>query len=314
MPMSVLLKYCALSDAAWHKYAQTMCDLRPKRHTEAARLLTALCILLLGSMLTACDALDPNAHADALAKAAGLHRELINTNPFVLTAFARIARPDEPLRVYIEGDGQAWLSRTEPALDPTPRQAEGLALAAADSAPNVVYLARPCQFTPMAMNPRCGEPYWTSKRYAPEVTASLNEAVSHYAAQLPGQGIELVGYSGGGALAVLIAARRTDVTSIRTVAGNLDDELVNRLHDVSAMPQSENAIDDAGRVADIAQIHFSGGEDDIVPPVVAQRFAAAASTRCARAMTIPGLAHDSDWSARWPALLAILPTCSSAGP
>jgi pimeloyl-ACP methyl ester carboxylesterase len=271
--------------------------------------IAALAVLLMGA-LAGCAAFDPNAHADALAEPAHLRREHVDTDHFVLTTFARISQPGKPLRIYIEGDGQAWLSRTEPSLDPTPREAQGLALAAVDPAPNVVYLARPCQFTPMSMNPLCAPPYWTSKRFAPEVTSSLNEAVSHYAAQLPGQGIELIGYSGGGALVVLIAARRSDIASIRTVAGNLDDELVNRLHDVAAMPQSEDAIDYAHRIANVPQIHFSGGEDRVVPPAVAQHFVAAAGARCARAITIPDAAHDSDWSAHWPALLAILPICS----
>ncbi|WP_179744960.1 alpha/beta fold hydrolase [Paraburkholderia bryophila] len=269
--------------------------------------------LLTGAM-AGCTALDPNAHAAALAEPAGLQRELIDSGPFVLTAFSRISQPDKPLHLYIEGDGQAWVSRTEPSLDPTPRQAEGLALAAADPAPNVVYVARPCQFTPMAMNPRCGIPYWTGKRFAPEVVASMDGAVSQFAARLPGQAVELIGYSGGGALAVLVAARRADVASIRTVAGNLDDEFVNRLHGVSRMPESENAVDFASRVAAIPQIHFSGAEDEVVPPTVAQRFANAVGQRCARALTIPKLAHASDWSSRWPAMLAISPVCALTTP
>jgi dienelactone hydrolase len=206
------------------------------------------------------------------------------------------------------------LSRTMPSLDPTPREATGLELAAKDPAPNVVYLARPCQFTPMAMNPSCGIPYWTGKRFAADVIESMNDAVSRFAALTPGQPVELVGYSGGGAVAVLIAARRTDVVSIRTVAGNLDDEFVNRLHDVSPMPESENAIDFASRVASIPQVHFSGAKDEVVPPSVAQRFINAANatgTRCAQALTVPGLSHGGDWSRRWPALLEIAPTCAS---
>lgn len=269
-----------------------------------------LSVWWLSGTLAGCAALDPDAHADALAQPAGLHRELIDTGNFVLTAFSRISRPDAPVHLYIEGDGHAWLSRSEPSLDPTPHQAEGLALAAADPAPNVVYLARPCQFTPMAMNPRCGIPYWTGKRYAPEVVTSMNEAVRQFAARAPDQAIELIGYSGGGALAVLVAARRSDVASIRTVAGNLDSAFVNRLHDVSPMPQSENAFDLASRVATIPQIHFSGADDTVVPPAVAQRFVDATGLRCARAVTIPSLGHDSGWSRRWPALLAIAPACS----
>lgn len=268
--------------------------------------------LLMTGAVTGCTTFDRNAHADALAAPAGLKHELIDTDSFVLTAYTRLSRPDKPVDLYIEGDGLAWISRSEPSLDPTPREATGLALAAADPAPNVVYLARPCQFTPMAANPRCGVPYWTGKRFAPEVVVSMNEAVSQIAARVPGQRINLVGYSGGGALAVLIAARRSDVASIRTVAGNLDDEFVNRLHGVSSMPESENAIDFASRVAAIPQIHFSGADDTVVPPTVAQRFVDAAGARCAQTGTVSELAHDDDWSRRWPALLGMTPVC--AGP
>ncbi|AXL50481.1 esterase [Paraburkholderia caffeinilytica] len=274
-----------------------------------------LAMLLLPGAMTGCTGLDPNVHADSLAASAGLIREQVDAGGFVLTAFARISRPDQPLTVYIEGDGYAWMSRSMPSPDPTPHQAMGLALAAADGSANVVYLARPCQFTPMSLNPRCGIPYWTGKRFAPEVVASLNGAVDRFLARLnpqPGQRahrLNLVGYSGGGALAVLVAARRTDVVSIRTVAGNLDDEYVNRLHGVSPMPESENAIDVAARVAAIAQIHFTGADDTVVPPEVAQRFVEREGAQCAQVRTVPGVGHDGDWAARWPALLAIRPTC-----
>jgi hypothetical protein len=266
-------------------------------------------VLLLVSLISGCATLDRDAHANAQAGPAGLRRELIDTDSFVLTAFSRISKPGEPLDLYIEGDGLAWISRSEPSLDPTPREATGLALAAADPAANVVYLARPCQFTPMTMNSRCGVPYWTGKRFAPEVVASMNEAVSQFAARVPGQRINLVGYSGGGALVVLIAARRTDVASIRTVAGNLDDEFVNQLHRVSPMPASENPIDYAARVAAIPQIHFSSTVDTVVPPVVAQRFVDAAGKHCAQARTVLDVAHDGDWSRLWPALLRVTPLC-----
>jgi hypothetical protein len=104
-----------------------------------------------------CLVLDRNQHANALAAPLG-EREGIATRDFVLTAFV-LTDTRAPLDLYIEGDGFAWLSRSEPSLDPTPRAATGLALAAVDSASNVAYLARPCQFTPMSMNPRCAIPY-----------------------------------------------------------------------------------------------------------------------------------------------------------
>jgi hypothetical protein len=276
--------------------------------------LSRLGFVLLGAVtlcaaLAGCTGLDRNARADALAGPAGLSRESIDTGSFLLTAFSRITRPDAPLDLYIEGDGFAWVTRNEPSLDPTPREATGLALAAADPAPNVVYLARPCQFTPMEQNTRCDVPYWTGKRFAPDVVESMNEAVSQMVARVPGQRIDLIGYSGGAALAVLIAARRADIASIRTVAGNLDDEFVNRLHHVSPMPESENPIEVADKVATIPQIHFSGTNDTVVPPEVAQRFVAAIGTRCAQLRQVPDITHDGDWKRVWPALLKITPTC-----
>jgi pimeloyl-ACP methyl ester carboxylesterase len=270
----------------------------------------AFAILCLCAMLGGCMLPDPDQHADAVAGPARLQRETLATRDFVLTAFVRITRPDAPLDLYIEGDGYAWVTINQPSLDPSPHEATGLELAAADPAPNVAYLARPCQFTPMDLNPQCAVPYWTGKRYAPEVIASMNDAVDRLVARVPGQPVNLIGYSGGGAVAVLIAARRHDVATLRTVAGNLDSEYVNRIHDVSPMPASLDPIDDARRVGSIAQIHFSGASDKVVPTRVARRFVERTGSVCARVYVVPGMTHDGDWARGWPRLLAITPTCA----
>ena len=274
---------------------------RATRRTAAAPALLAACLL------TAC-AGDPNAHADAMAQPAGLQRAQVQAGIFVLTSYSRIARPDKPLTVYIEGDGLAWRSRYQPSDDPSPHNALGLGLAVADASPNVLYLARPCQFTPMAANPRCAVTYWTDRRYSEEVVASMNAAVTQYMRRLPGQRVNLVGYSGGGAVAVLIAARREDVATLRTVAGNLDHTAVNRLHQVSPMPDSLNAIDVARQIAAIPQLHISGADDKVVPASIARAFAAAVGP-CARLRVVDGMAHESDWPAKWPGLLSIPLSC-----
>lgn len=272
---------------------------------RAAFLLVAVAL----PALAGCATIDRDANADALAGPVGLKRMIVKTDPFMLTTFARIRDPRQPVTVYIEGDGLAWLSRTEVSLDPTPREAMGLALAALDPSPNVVYLARPCQFTVRAKNPTCGIPYWTGKRFAPEVVAAMGQAVDQVAAQVPGQKINLVGYSGGGAVAVLVAARRSDVSSIRTVAGNLDHAEVNRLAKVSPLSGSLNAIDVAPQVANIPQIHFSGAADTVVPPVIAERFRGAAGGNCVSVRNIPGTTHETGWRERWRELLAHPPAC-----
>jgi hypothetical protein len=271
----------------------------------AALLFAALpCAAWLGG----CIVEDPRAHAQQIADSAGLTHESVPAGGFMLTSFVRIGAPDAPLDIYIEGDGRAWRSIDVPSQDPTPRRAMALQLAAQDAAANVVYLARPCQFT--LRDPHCETAFWTGKRYSQEIVAAMSGAISRYAGRAPGQALNFIGYSGGGAIAVLIASQRDDVASIRTVAGDLDSEEVMRLHHVSPLPQSLNPIDVARSVDDIAQIHFSGGSDRVVPPAIAQRFAEAVGGPCVQTQVVPGMTHEGAWAAIWPALLAQRVDCA----
>lgn len=272
-------------------------------------LLASLFTLLLLGCVEAPGTAEFDQRADILAKSGGLVRGQVETDSFVLTSFYQITRPDLPLTVYIEGDGFAWRTRSQPSMDPTPHKPIGLELASVDPAPNRLYLARPCQYTPMAANPRCDVDYWTSKRFAEDVVVAMDQAVSHYARQVPGQPINLVGYSGGGAIAVLIAARRHDVATLRSVAGNLDTAEVNRLHRVTPMPESLNAIDVASQISSLPQIHYYGSEDKIVPAIIAQRFANATGGRCTQIRSVPGMSHNSDWARIWPGLLGESARC-----
>lgn len=294
-------------------------------HLPYRNLLAGLAILLAGC------AGDPLQHADGLASGAAFQREEIDTGRFVLTTYVKARPAPTVLRVYIEGDGRAWLSRTQVSPDPTPHEAMGLQLALSDARANtatntaagtatdtangtaLLYLARPCQFTPMARNPACGPAYWTGLRYAPEVVDAMNQALSQYVARFKPARLELVGYSGGGAIAVLLAARRQDVSAIRTIAGNLDHVAVNRWHQVSQMPGSLNPIDVAAQVARIPQLHVGGAEDAVITPAITRSFVAKAG-HCAALAIIPGMAHESDWASRWPALLQLPLPCTARQP
>lgn len=277
-------------------------------HLPYRNLLAGLAIMLAGC------AGDPLQHADGLASGAAFQREEIDTGRFVLTTYVKARPAPTVLRVYIEGDGRAWLSRTQVSPDPTPHEAMALRLAAsdahADATAALLYLARPCQFTPMARNPACRPAYWSDLRYAPEVIDAMDNALSQYVARLKPARLELVGYSGGGAVAVLLAARRQDVSSIRTIAGNLDHVAVNRWHQVSQMPGSLNPIDVAHQVAPIPQRHFSGADDRVVPTAIARDFVTQAGS-CAALQVVPGMAHEGDWPAIWPALLRTPLPCTS---
>lgn len=260
-------------------------------------------------LLAGCVNGDGRERAARLAKKAGLNSQNLQTSPFELRVWLRITAPEQPVRVYIEGDGFAWRSRTRPSDDPTPRQPTGLMLAAADTSANVVYLARPCQFIGPPLPANCGATWWTDNRFSPQVVQAMNEALNQALRALPDVRIELVGYSGGGAIAALIAAQRDDVRSLRTVAGNLDVAYVNATHNVSAMPQALSAIDVAPQLANLPQIHFTGSADTTVPPAAARRFQQAAGGRCVRIESVQGMAHGSDWAAVWPSLLQRQPDC-----
>lgn len=253
---------------------------------------------------------DRTAAASRIAADAGFSAVSFTTRTFRIAGFTRISDPDTPPIVYIEGDGFAWISRNRPSGDPTPIRALGLRLAVLDPSPNVVYLARPCQF--VRSDPACDVAYWTTRRYAEEVVASMGEALDQAIAGLPGHGIHLVGYSGGGAIAALLAERRADVMSLRTVAGNLDVSAVNRHNRVSATPDSLNPIDNALRLSALPQIHWVGEDDKVVPPVVAQRFVGAqGSPRCARIIRLPTATHEDRWEQAWRTHVATaMPLCA----
>ncbi|MEC5398572.1 alpha/beta hydrolase [Uliginosibacterium sp. H1] len=273
------------------------------QETSVLAFCAAMCALI-----SACTT-DPRTHANAIAQAADLRREQIAAGAFLLTTYVRLSDVGLPLTVYIEGDGLAWQTRNQPSDDPTPRKPMGLRLAAADRSANVIYLARPCQYTPLGDSPYCNVTYWTGKRFAPEVVAAMDEAITHYMARMPGQRANLVGYSGGAAIAVLLAARRHDVASLRTVAGNLDHDAVNRFHHVALMPDSLNPADVATSVANIPQIHFAGSDDTIIPPMIVHGFASKVGA-CAQDRVIEGLSHEGAWDVLWPQLLALRPRCA----
>lgn len=255
--------------------------------------------------------LDPRGDADRLMVSAGFEKTEIAAGDLVFRAYTRLASRGEALTVYIEGDGLAWKSRSRLSEDPTPIRPTVLRLAAMDPSVNTAYLARPGQYLGRAQLKAVDPAHWSDRRFAEEVVHGMNAAVSELVRTAEASGVRLVGYSGGGAVAALIAARRTDVESIRTVAGNLDPEEVNRIHRVSPLTGSLSPMDEAARLARIPQIHYTGAEDKTVPPSIAERFkAAAGESGCITIRVIEGAGHEKGWLERWASLISEIPSCS----
>ena len=205
----------------------------------------------------------------------------------------------ETLRVYIEGDGHAWSTRTRPSGAPTPRDPVGLRLAMADPSHDpLLYLARPCQFVTGSDLRNCSTKYWTSARLAPEIIDSLNEAINKAKATCGAEKIILVGFSGGGGVAALLAARRVDVIFLGTVAGNLDTDAWAKLHGISPLAESLNPIAVAPSLQNIPQLHLSSADDTIMPPEISERFCRAAQ-RPRSCRVVKDVQHGGEWQAAW---------------
>lgn len=150
--------------------------------------------------------------------------------------------------------------------------------------------------------------YWTGSRFSEEVIAAMGHAIDTL--KPSGAPVHLVGYSGGAAVAVLIAARRGNVASIRSVAGNLDSEGVNRHHGVSAMPHSLNPIEAAERLSHIPQRHFVGGRDAEVPAFIAAGYVRrSGGTRYGDIVPVAAASHEEGWEKAWQGVWAVLPRC-----
>ncbi len=281
---------------------------RESEHTKLLKyyVLITLCVPALSSCMTLPVA-GPSRlmHATEIAAQAGMTPSVIATPLGNLQAFARISTPGAPVTVYIEGDGLAWRSRTVVSDDPTPIHPVALELAVQDASANVAYLARPCQYV---KDDACSDTLWTNARFSEQVIASMNTAVDHYKQTAQAPSIDLVGFSGGAAVAVLIAQRRSDVASIRTVAGNLDPAALNRYHRVSPLAGSLDPLKHAVSVAHIPQRHFVGANDKLVPRFVADNFKKASGSPTNIDITVvDGAAHMEGWSERWQALNAAWP-------
>ena len=241
---------------------------------------------------------------DAIASASDWQKLRLPSGQFVLTAYA----PTQPisakiLTIYIEGDGLAWLSRSLPSDDPTPNNPLGLELALRHPSSAVAYLSRPCQNVSKADWGRCKEDYWTHRRFSPEVIDASDQSISALKTRLGAEKLILVGYSGGAAVAALVAARRSDVIRLITVAGNLDTGTWTSFHHIEPLTGSLNPADDWARLQNIPQLHFVGGKDtNITPEIVDAYRLSFPPEKRPEIRILPDFDHACCWFEHWPEL------------
>lgn len=218
------------------------------------------------------------------AQSKGSRIEVVQTSHFpIQTLTPGGFTAGKRLTIYIEGDGHAWATSTQPSLDPSPHSFSVAALATGGY--KGIYAARPCQFV---MNSGCDKSIWTDARFSRAAIDSVNETVSKIKARYRASEIELIGYSGGAAVAVLLASARDDVTRLQTIAGNVDPVAWVALNGLSPLKSSLNPLAAPGRLGSIPQRHFVGSGDTIIPKVLVEGFVRKIGAGCAQVIEVAG--------------------------
>ncbi|QIB65356.1 lipase family protein [Kineobactrum salinum] len=262
-----------------------------------------LLILAILALLAACSGL-PDAHS--LAARHQLDLQLLDTPGFTLPALSG-ADPGagQPLHLYIPGDGRPWRGR-QVSPNPTGHTALALELMLRDPAPGIL-LGRPCYYL-ATLPANCEPALWTSGRYSAQVVDAMLAAMRQLLVQRQPSSLVLIGYSGGGVLALLLADRLTATSApnalpvaVITVASNLDIQHWTGYHGHLPLSDSLNPATVLPPVPPFRQFHLAGGLDPVVP----------ASTTASFRQRQPGahyqrfddFDHRCCWVRDWPAIL-----------
>lgn len=207
------------------------------------------------------------------------------------------------LRIYLEGDGLPWRYRVFTMADPTSRSPLMLKLMALDPNP-AVYLGRPC-YNGTHDDPSCNMSLWTSGRYSATVVQNMASAIRRLAKRRQVDELWLLGYSGGGAMAMLLAAQLDKVTRLITIAGNLDTDAWTEHHSYTPLYSSFNPATLPPLRKSVKQWHLLGARDRVIPPSLV-RAEIARQGSAAHMFIFPRYSHGCCWENLWPDLMDAL--------
>ena len=162
-------------------------------------------------------------------------------------------------------------------------------LAFGDYSPNVVYLARPCQFI---MSDSCSVRHWTSARFSYETIDATYKAIKHIVGK---REVILVGFSGGAQVAGLVSVLNRDlnIKKVISVAGNLDHLEWTEYHTLPSLNESLNLADYKSLYFDIPQKHYVGDKDNVIPSDLIFKFTEGQKVDIE---VVEGASHSDGWT------------------
>lgn len=274
--------------------------------------------LLLGSAaLTACSvgAEFREITAERIARPAFMVERRIAQNGMEFQLWERMHERFQPANIYIEGDGDPTYLNREITKDSTPENPVGLHLASRDNAENLGYISRPCMFRESPDAKECDPKFWSTRRYSPEVIAAYNATLDEMKARYDITEFNLICYDGGANVVAALAAQRQDIASIRTVAGNLNTDMVYSKTGQILDSDSVTAFGVAPQLAAVPQHHYIGIGDEVTPPAVYHSFRQQMGpSECVHYTVVQDADHERGWVEKWPELLKATTECEVPPP
>ncbi|MFC1749888.1 hypothetical protein ACFL2V_13900 [Pseudomonadota bacterium] len=256
-------------------------------------------ILLCVIGLSACST--PGHKLDLFAQESGFERGVVTGKKFQHVSYQR-TNGSKRLHIYLEGDGIPWWLRVIIAKNPTGRYGLGLRMMALDNNDSF-YLARPCYNGFYDTEP-CNNTLWTGRRYSNAVVSSMHAVLEKYLEENDYEEVVLIGHSGGGTLAMLLAQRLKDITAVLTIAANMDIDAWTELHGYTQLQGSINPAAQPSLPANIWQLHLAGKKDKNVPPSIIH--GALRNQINANTLTFSDYNHHCCWLDIWPEILKAL--------
>ena len=264
----------------------------PDKRLSAFLLIAAVCL----TSLSAC-VLRPT--WQKLASEGNLESRWIETGRFRHLVL-RNEEVGSHLLILVGGDGGPWIRETRVSVDPTPNNPVLLRLML-DTAKPAVYLGRPCYFG-TATDKGCEPGLWTFSRYGRVVVDSMCEAANSVSREHEAQTVQLIGYSGGGAIVLGMRACTDKLVAVSTIAGNLDPQAwaahhgYSPLHDLSPLiaVASSNEFEEA---------HWQCRDDSNIPPSITDDYFAARDGAIRH--IVETCTHATGWQRYWPTLIDI---------
>lgn len=262
-----------------------------------------LLIVIASQYLIACTSLSNEAYIKEV-KQMGLQKYTMQAGQFPLIYYTRPYNDkSNTLHIYIGGDGIPWHDKFFISEDPGPYNPMVLQLMMQDSKPSI-YLGRPC-YEGQAKMPPCEFEHWTAGRFSEEIISSMRIAIMQLLEQDQYEKLVLIGFSGGGTLATLLAHQITQTTMLVTIAGNLDTDAWTNFHHYSSMLNSINPADLPALDVAIRQIHLQGDRDRNIPAQLTVRYTEKQKNISIK--SFPKADHSCCWLTYWPEIVKTLP-------